>query len=191
MSKKQKAHTDQALYYMTCTVVGWIDIFTRESYRKIVLDSLEYCQKNKGLHLNAYVIMTNHIHLIGWIEAPRQTYEVLRDFKRHTANKVLEAIQQEPESRREWLMHMFKYHGRGAANREIFQFWQVGYHPVELWSDEVIQQKLRYLHENPVRQGLVSQAEHWRPSSACNYHTEAKGLLDIELWWPSKFITVR
>lgn len=53
-------HDQQAIYYMTFTVVGWIDVFSRQQYRDIIIESLKYCQAHKGLHLHAYVIMSNH-----------------------------------------------------------------------------------------------------------------------------------
>jgi putative transposase len=50
-------HNQQAVYFLTFTVGGWIGIFTRQSYRDIVIGSFKYCQQKKGLHLHAYVIM--------------------------------------------------------------------------------------------------------------------------------------
>jgi putative transposase len=176
---------------MTCTVVGWIDVFTREAYRQTIIDSLDYCQKHKGLHVKAWVIMTNHIHLIAWVEAPFEMNQVMRDFKRHTAMTILKQIEtNQSESRKEQLLHNFGYFGSLAKNRENYQFWQDGFHPIELWSDQVILQKLNYLHQNPVASGFVSEPQHWRYSSAIDY-AEGKGLLDIDLWWPSAFITVK
>jgi putative transposase len=190
MSEKYKSKEPNACYYMTCTVVGWIDVFTRKIYRDIVLESLKYCREKKGFHIYAYVIMTNHIHLIGWVEEPNKMSDVIRDFKRYTAQAILKSIENEPESRREWLLHMFKYFGAGAKNREQYQFWQDGYHPVQLWSDKVIMQKMDYLHLNPVRAGFVNEAFEWKYSSATNY-ARRPSLLDVEIWWPSNFITVK
>lgn len=174
---------------MTCTVVGWIDVFSRDAYRQTIIDSLDFCQKHKGLHVNAWVIMTNHIHLIGWVEAPFEMNMVMRDFKRHTASTILKQVETNPnESRKELLLHNFSYFGNAAQNRENYQFWQDGFHPIELWSAKVIMQKLDYLHQNPVVAGFVSQPEHWRYSSAIDY-VDGKGLLEFDLWWPSSFIT--
>ena len=52
------------LYFTTSTVVDWVDIFTRPEYKHIILDSLAYCQESKGLDIYAWVLMTNHLHMI-------------------------------------------------------------------------------------------------------------------------------
>lgn len=174
---------------MTSTIVGWIDVFSRERYRQIIVDSLRYCQKGKKLHVVAFVIMTNHIHLIAWVEAPFEMSAVMRDFKAHTAREILKSIENDIESRKEWLIHVLKFFGNQSANRKTYQFWQDGFHPVQLWSDAVFMQKLNYLHQNPVRAGLVLRAEDWVYSSASNYHNQ-KGILEVDIWWPSQFITI-
>jgi putative transposase len=72
----------QAIYYMTFTVVGWIDIFSRQRYRDIVIESFKYCQQHKGLHLHAYVIMSNHVHLIVSVDEGCTISAFVRDCKK-------------------------------------------------------------------------------------------------------------
>jgi putative transposase len=177
------------LNFVTCTVVGWIDIFSRKRYRDIVVDSLQFCRSEKGLLVFAYIVMSNHLHLV--LQAgPKSTYtlgEIIRDFKKYTAVNILEAIQSEPESRREWLMHMFAYYARYNINNRNFQFWQQDNHPIALYSERVIWQKINYIHQNPVRAGIVVHPEDYLYSSAKNYKTENRdGLFEIDLlepWW--------
>lgn len=177
------------LNFVTCTVVGWIDIFSRKIYRDIVLDCLTFCRKEKGLLIFVYVVMSNHIHLV--VQAgPNSTStlsEILRDFKKFTANQILATIQQEPESRRDWLMHMFKYHARFNPNNRNFQFWQQDNHPFALYTEKMIWQKVNYIHNNPVRAGIVDKPEEYLYSSARNYLTENIGcLMEVDLlepWW--------
>ncbi len=109
LSNRYKAHSPNGLYYMTITVVGWIDVFTRKDNCEILLDSLRYCQANKGLTVYGYVIMPNHLHMVAWVNEPFQLTEVVRDFKKFTARQILEAIETQPESRREWMLHQFAY----------------------------------------------------------------------------------
>ena len=149
---RYKIRDQQGLNYLTLTVVGWIDIFSRKRYRDIIIESLRYCREHKGLHVVGWVIMTNHIHLIVFTETLELSH-VLRDFKKFTAFKILESISAEPESRREWLLYMFKYFAAINPNNRNFQFWQQDNHPIELWSLPVIWQKLNYIHDNPVRAG--------------------------------------
>ena len=180
---RYKIREQQGLNYLTLTVVGWIDIFSRKRYRDIILDSLRYCREHKGLHVVGWVIMSNHLHLIVFTETLELSH-VLRDFKKFTAFEILESINKEPESRREWLLYMFKYFAAVNPNNRYFQFWQQDNHPIELWSLPVIWQKLNYIHDNPVRAGIVSDPTHFLYSSATDYYCGKNGLLEIDLMEP-------
>jgi putative transposase len=181
---RYKVLDQSGLNYLTLTTVGWIDVFTRQRYRDIVIDSLKFCQEKKGLRISGYVIMSNHLHMIVETEGGNQLSDVMRDFKKFTANTILKSIQSDPESRRDWLMYLFKYYGKkDGADRE-HQFWQSDNHPIALWSQEVIWQKLDYIHLNPVRAGMVSKPQDYVYSSAGDYYENRKGLLDIVLVEP-------
>lgn len=83
---------DQTLpHFITPTVVDWIDVFTRQSYRDIVIESLDYCIANKGMILYGYVIMSNHIHMIVQSEEGKLS-DLIRDFKKYTAKKFLKVF---------------------------------------------------------------------------------------------------
>lgn len=184
MSVKYKIRDQNGLNYLTCTICGWVDLFGRESFRDIVLDSWKYCHEHKGLHVWAYVFMSNHIHMIVSTDAPNRLEDVIRDFKAHTARKFLELLQdkRQPESRREWLLYLFQYFARKFKDKRQHQIWQHDNHPIELYSEQVVIQKLRYIHNNPVRAKLVRQPEHWLYSSASNYAT-GEGIYDVNLLW--------
>ncbi len=176
-----KIINQNALHFVTMTVVGWIDVFTREEYRKVILDSLVYCQKEKGLVVNAYVIMSNHIHLICYARDPFLLSEVLRDFKKYTSKSIFTAIQtNNNESRKEWMLHLFSYYAKYNNNNKSFQFWQNGNHTVEIESPQWINQKLAYIHLNPVRNGLVANAEDYLYSSAGAFIGK-ESYIDIEM----------
>lgn len=180
--------TDQkGLNFLTCTVVGWIDVFSRKAYRDILLESISYCRKEKHLRVFAYVIMSNHIHLIAQAEPDDgpPLSNIMRDFKKYTANKLLEAIQQQEESRRDWMLHLFGYYARTNANNRYFQVWQQDNHPIALFSPAVTWQKLTYIHFNPVRAGIVEHPEDYLYSSAKNYASEnCEGLIEVDLLEP-------
>ncbi len=163
MSRKYKFQSPTGMHYTTSTIVGWIDIFSRKNYRDIVIDSLKWCVENKGLHIYAYVIMTNHIHLVAETEN-MPLVDVLGSFKRHTAQEIIKTIEQGTESRKEWLLKLFKWYGRKKG--QVHQVWQHENHPISLYSQKVTGQKIDYLHLNPVRAGLVREAKDWRYSSA-------------------------
>lgn len=167
------------LHFLTFTVVGWIDVFSRKELRDIILDSFRYCQKEKGLIIYAYVIMTNHIHVIVRSEEVDLS-DVIRDFKKFTGKSIIKAIEDKntKESRREWLLRLFAYHAKYNTNNRKYQFWVQHNRPIELSSNAWIRQKLDYIHLNPVKAGIVAQPEHYLYSSASNYK-DGTGLLDV------------
>jgi len=175
-----KIFDQHGLNFVTITVVDWVDVFIRKQYKDILLESLRHCQKEKGLLVYAYVIMSSHLHLIVEASSPEiPLSDILRDFKKFTAKTILREIEQGGyESRKEWMLHRFAYRGHQASGNRQYQFWQSDNHPIDLYTLPVIAQKIRYIHENPVKEGWVQEAEHYPYSSASNYATEA-GLLDI------------
>lgn len=168
MSHKYKT-AEGKVYYVTLTVIGWIDIFTRKDYVEELISNIQYCQKNKGLNVYAYVIMPNHLHMVCSRET-QTVNELLRDFKSFTSKKLISMVKQHPrESRKEWMMHMFRFFGKGNPANEVFQFWENGSHPIELNSPEILKQKIEYIHMNPVKAGFVEKPWHWKYSSAYEF----------------------
>ncbi len=167
-------------YFVTFTAVEWIDVFTRSRYSDIVVESLRFCIQKKGLRIHAWVIMSSHLHLIISRNGKPGFSDIIRDFKKFTADQIIAAIQSETESRRNWMIWLFKSAGRKNSNNKEFQFWQQGNHPEELITNKFIDQKLHYIHENPVNAGLVYRAEDYVYSSAIDY-AGGKGLLPVVL----------
>ena len=182
MSGKYKTGEAAIAHFVTCTVVGWVDVFSRELYKEIVIKSLAYCQKEKGMKLFAYVIMTNHLHLIIASET-NNISDIMRDFKKYTSKQIIAAIGANiQESRKEWMMNMFRYAGSSNSANKEYQFWQHEFHPIVLDTVEKQRQRLLYLHQNPVRAGLVWQPQDYKYSSAIDYYTDLKdGLISVEL----------
>ncbi|MFQ6601392.1 REP-associated tyrosine transposase [Flavobacterium sp. C3NV] len=170
---------DQKLpHFITSTVVDWIDVFTRQTYRDIVIDCFDYCIKNKGMILYGYVIMSNHIHLIVQSEEGKLS-DLIRDFKKFIAKNILDKIQSSPESRKEWMLERFKLAAQKHQRNKEYQFWQYGNHAEEIYSTAFMWSKLHYIHLNPVRAGLVAKASEYIYCSAGNYVNDS-GLLEIE-----------
>ncbi len=181
MSNAYKFHNPIGLYYITSTVVGWIDVFTRNEYRAILLDSFKYCQENKGLELFAWVLMTNHFHIIARAKEGYKLQDTMRDLKKITSRRIVEAIKiNNTESRKKWMLYLFENFGKFNPNNQIYQFWRQDNHPIELWSNDVIIQKLNYIHDNPVKAGFVSDASAYLYSSVIDYEG-GKGMLELTL----------
>jgi putative transposase len=158
-----------ASYYITMTVVGWIDVFTRKNHRDAITDSLRYCIKNKGLNVYAYCLMTNHFHMIVNTNEPFELKDVIRDFKKFSAKKILFQIMNEPESRREWMLNEFRKAASESSKHKTFKFWKVGNHAIELYTERFVWIRINYIHKNPVADGFVDSPEDWRYSSDGNY----------------------
>ena len=182
MSRKYKFRDNDKLYFVSFAVVYWIDVFIRNEYRQVLLDSLTYCIEKKGLEVYGYCIMTSHVHLIiGSLRQPLP--DIMRDFKSHTSTQLRKAIKENPqESRREWMLWMMERAGKSNSNNRDFQFWQQHNHPIELFNKELMQQKLDYIHQNPIEAGFVYKPEEYTYSSARDYAGDISlpGLLLIE-----------
>ncbi len=138
MSRKYKFHNKSGLYFVSFATVYWIDVFTREKYFTILAESIDYCRKNKGMELYGYCFMPSHVHLL-FRDANENPTALLRDFKKYTSKKLLEAITDNPqESRKEWLLWMFEKAGKEKSNVSKYQFWQHHNKPIELWTASVI-----------------------------------------------------
>lgn len=105
MDKPYYIYDQHAIYFLTITVVDWMDVFTRKEYKMEVVDSLNYCIRNKGLELYAWCLMSNHLHLLARTKEPYKISEFLRDFKKFIAKKVLASLEGESlESRNKWIL---------------------------------------------------------------------------------------
>jgi putative transposase len=175
-----KIRNQAAVHFITFAVVEWVDVFTRKEYRDIVLESIRHCQNERGLLLHGWCIMSNHLHLI--VAAQNSDLsDILRDFKKFTSKQIIKAIQDnEHESRREWMLNIFKQAGEANSRNSDFQFWRQDNQPKELYSPAFVFQKLNYIHNNPVEAGIVDKPEEYLYSSARDYHRSKKcGLLDV------------
>ncbi len=157
-----------------------VDVFTRQQYKDIVVDSLKFCQKEKGLIVHAWCLMTNHIHLIVGRKKEDKIESIIRDFKKYTSVHICRAIESNnAESRKFWMLKRFQQAAFESKKHQKYKFWQNEYHPVELFSNEVMDQKLEYVHDNPVKEGIVEKPEDYLYSSARDY-CGVKGLVEIE-----------
>ena len=178
MSTAYKILEKEGAYFLTFQIVGWVDLFTRKVYRDIVIESFKYCQINKALNLFAYVIMSNHIHLLAQ-SGVGDLSGFIRDFKSYTAKAFLIEMDKNTESRREWMNLVFQYHAKTKEGQK-FQIWTHENHAEHIFSQKFITQKVNYIHNNPVTSGLVTQPEDYLYSSARNY-ADLEAVIDVVL----------
>lgn len=163
-------------HFITNTVVAWLPVFSQPRFAQIVLDSWRFLQRERDIAILAFVILENHLH---WIATGHQLSRRVGEFKSFTARSILDAMK---ELRHETLLQELKYHKLRHKTDQEHQLWQEGSHPKMIESDEVLWQKIEYIHNNPLRRGYVDDAVHWRYSSARNYAGE-QGVLDVYRDW--------
>jgi putative transposase len=160
-------------HFITCTIVGWLPVFARPRYLDIITAALTFCRQQKGLRLHAYVVLDNHLHLM---VSSYDLSQVIRDFKRHTVKEILAVARQEDK---QWILKQFEFFKSVHKGNSQHQVWQEGFHPQAITTEDMLRQKLNYIHYNPVRIGLVDHPEDWRYSSARNYFGQER-VLEID-----------
>ena len=174
MGFEYRVKDQKGQYFVTFTIYQWVDVFTRKDYIDIFLDSVKFCQENKGLQVYAWVIMTNHVHLIISSEEGKLS-DTIRDLKKFTSTKLVEAIEKNPkESRKSWLLWLLK-------KEDKIVFWKEGYHGEEITDQYFFESKLNYIHQNPVKAFIVEKEEEYLYSSCGDYYGIRKGALDLVL----------
>jgi REP element-mobilizing transposase RayT len=163
-------------HFLTCTIVGWLPVFTRAEAAQAVLDSWRFLHDRGRLALLGYVILENHLHFIASAE---DLSKEVGDFKTFTARAILDVLEYRGDR-----ALLGEFRGRKPAHRvdRSFQVWQEGSHPKEIADEGMLRQKLEYIHDNPVRRGYVDRPEHWRYSSARNY-LGLEGLVPVVTDW--------
>ncbi|RXP44303.1 transposase [Lutibacter sp. HS1-25] len=169
MSTKYKATMPNTAYFVTITTVSWIDLFTRLNQRNLLIEALNYCQKEKGLEIYAYCIMPSHLHMLCKAKDDILLSNIMRDFKKFTSKKIIQTIIDKPESRREWLLDSFSKACEHLKRKQQYKVWQDGYHAEIVTSNKFIKQKINYIHNNPVVDKIVAFPEDYLFSSARNY----------------------
>ncbi len=166
---------DVGVYYVTFTVVEWLPVFIDESACKIITDSLNFCIRSKYLGVNAYVIMPTHLHAILFDNEfnSERLKHTLDDLRKFTGRQLLDHSTQHLPKCFTDIFH--KHAGKDRQRR----FWQPTQHPVGIFSEAFWEQKVKYVHYNPCRKGLVIQPEDWRFSSAQYWATKEQGEVQL------------
>jgi len=160
-------------HFITCTVLHWIPIFTNSESVNIVLESLKYLQANHNLKLYAYVILENHLHLVA------SSDDIAKDiarFKSFTAREIINLLKTKNVKT---ILEQLEFYKKAHKVDREFQLWQEGMQPKLIQSEQMMLEKINYIHNNPLKRGYVDEAKHWRYSSARDYEG-VYGLLEIE-----------
>jgi putative transposase len=173
---RYKIYEPQKPHFLTCTIINWIPIFTRQDTVQIIINSLIYLQQERYFKVYGYVILENHLHLIAQTD---NLAKEISNFKSYTAKMLIQYLQ---EKRVERILREFAFHKKQHKNDRNYQVWEEGSHPQLLQNLEMLRQKLEYIHFNPVKRGYVDEPTHWRYSSARNY-ANMESLLPVFTDW--------
>jgi len=142
-------------HFVTCTVLHWLPLFTNRDSVQIILDSLTYLQKSDDIS------------------------KTMQKFKSYTAFELLKLLEKNNAST---LLKQFAFHKKAHRKENSYQIWEEGFHPKLIQSEQMMFEKINYIHHNPVKRGFVDEPEHWRYSSARDYKG-VDGLLEVERLW--------
>ncbi len=163
MSETRKFYKGEVTF-LTMTIVGWQEVFTRRVYQQIIIDNLNFATEKRGLEIYAYVVMPNHIHMIA--NSENNLSDIIKKFKSFSARKIIDEIKENEQlSRKERFLNSFSYHARNDS-RVDHQFWIHKNHPETIYSNEFFDQKRNYIENNPIEAGFVDEPHFWRLSSA-------------------------
>jgi REP element-mobilizing transposase RayT len=165
------------IYYVTTTIVEWQYVFVNIPLFETLIESLKYCIATKGLHLHGYVLMPTHAHYLVSAEPATHLSDILRDYQRFTSHRITELLE---ASNQKELLLMFRTAAEQDRRGNTYRVWQEGFHPVAIETEKFFQEKLEYIHQNPVRKGFVEQPEQWKYSSARNYLLDDVSIIHIE-----------
>ncbi|EDY21331.1 conserved hypothetical protein [Chthoniobacter flavus Ellin428] len=149
MRSRYRINEPDAAHFITATVVEWLPVFTTAACCDLLVQSLAYCRTHKQLQIHAWVILDNHFHAI--LAGPKLAHTI-RDWKRFTAGALLKQLREE---KRQWLLNQLNYHCAAHKATSEHQLWQEGVHPQAIINDDMMLQKLEYVHNNPVKRGMV------------------------------------
>lgn len=164
-------------HFLTCTVINWAPIFTRPETVQIILEAFNYRQQHRDFKLYGYVILENHLHCIAQCA---DLSKEMQSFKSYTAKLLIQYFEERQVTR---ILQQFAFYKKAHKVDREYQVWEEGSHPQFIYNEEMLLQKLTYIHENPVKRGYVDDPVHWRNSSARNY-AGMTGLIPVFTeWW--------
>ena len=180
MSEKYKTTETDKAYFVTFTIVEWLTVLANVQGKEIIIDSLKHYQQSRGLTIYAYCLMPNHVHLIAQSNGKEYLSAVLRDLKKQTAKTITKKLESSDNNESQKALEIFASEGRRLKRISKYKVWQDGNRPILLYSNKFIQQKIDYIHSNPVKAGLVVNPEDYLYSSARNY-AGLTSVIDIEM----------
>jgi putative transposase len=175
MRSCRKAPDYQATCFITSTIIDWIPIFTSKKYFDILINAIKFNQETKNLNIYGYVILDNHFHMI--CESDNLT-NIIKSIKSYSAKGIIELLKTDNRTN---ILKKFEINKKISKTSSKYQVWQEGFFPKEITSEKKFKQKLEYIHNNPVKRGLVKSPLEWEYSSAYDYYCGKVGKIKLDL----------
>ncbi|MDR9416677.1 MAG: transposase [Gracilimonas sp.] len=173
---RYKILDDRYPYFITSSIVEHYNILKFPNFRDIIINGLNFLTKERDIEINAYVIMHDHFHLI----AKGEDLGIhMARFKSYTARRILDALDE--RHLKEWL-EKFRAAKRSHKKDREHQLWMEGIHPKQIMSHKMMEQKINYIHHNPVKAGLVEKGSDWKFSSWGDYNGDSTGLVEVTIF---------
>lgn len=176
-SNWRPAFQPEHLYFVTTKAVDYAHVFQRELIKRLLLDTFDSFRLQKRWRLFCFVIMPNHLHWIAQFLADDPFDDVLRDYKKQTADRIIRQLKaEENEQALAWLV------AQGMLVKQTFKVWEDGYNAKAVVTADFLQQKMTYIHHNPCQPhwALSSTPESYLWSSARFYHTDQPCIIPID-----------
>ena len=155
--------------FITTTVHEWLPVFADKECALAVLDQLQETLSHYKVSLTAYILMPSHIHLLLGFQKIEEMSLVMKTFKRMSTRRLKPLVSAK-------LAAKFNYGGS-------LRLWQPRFDDVIIWSEEQFRIKIDYIHNNPVKAGLVQTATDYAYSSAADWLSDDKGLMQVDKEW--------
>ena len=181
MGRRGRSYFDKQghLYFITTTVLDFEKVFSfGNKYYEIVISNLKQQLNQYQTSLYAYVLMPNHFHLIVHTPVGKSLSDFMRDLKKYSSIQIKEEL--ENDGKQEFINILMMKSGFGG-----YKLWMDRFDDVILYTDKVIQTKVDYIHNNPVKAGLVKMVTDWKYSSARNYYLGDHSVIKVGIWEPA------
>ena len=162
------------LHFVTFTCYHRCPYLADPQARDLFVDTLETVRQWYGFWLIGYVVMPEHVHLLLSEPERKNLALVLQMLKQMVSRKLGGPPYREAKG------------GEKEPRPMSTPFWQARYYDFNVWSEQKRIEKLRYIHRNPIRRGLVQKPEDWRWSSFRHYLTGEPCGVEIESQWTAR-----
>ncbi len=160
-------------FFITTTFNDWLKLLLEDKYYFEIIHSIDFCLKKYKADLIAYVLMPNHIHVILFYNGKTEVSGFMRDFKKYTSTRIRQLLEEDGKTK---ILERLRYN----INRQKFKVWKDRFDAVIIRHKNVLITKIKYIHNNPVKYGLVEREEEWKYSSSSFYKTGKQGVLSIK-----------